>query len=462
MGQLPASFRDPSGFVFARDGVVYRQVNQVYRADYDHLMSCGLYADLAEAGLLVAHRETDVAPEDPAVAYKVLVPQRVPFISYPYEWCFSQLRDAALATLAIQRMALDRGMSLKDASAYNIQFARGRPVLLDTLSFERAPQARPWVAYRQFCTHFLAPLALMSRRDVRLGQLLRVHIDGIPLDLAARLLPWRTRLSFALATHVHLHARSQQRYAGKPVRLAGRAMSRTALLGLLDNLRGAVAGLRWQPAGTEWGDYSKEESYAPAALQQKQRVVEDMLARVRPATVWDLGANTGAFSRIAARQGAEVISFDVDPAAVEKNYREVVRQKETQVLPLVLDLANPSPGLGWHHRERTALLERGPADLVLALALLHHLAISNNVPLERVTEFMADAGRWLIMEFVPKDDPQVQRLLATRADVFPGYTRDGFERAFARRYDLREAVALPGSTRRLYLMERRPPEAPCA
>ena len=208
-----ASFRDPSGFLFSREGVLYRQVNQVYAADFTRLMDSGLYDKLIKAGLLIPHVESDLKPAQPELAFKVIRPERVPFISYPYEWSFGQLKDAALATLSIQKRALKLGMSLKDASAYNIQFYNGKPVLIDTLSFETYQEGEPWVAYRQFCQHFLAPLALMAYRDVRLSQLLRVYIDGIPLDLASELLPGRTRWNLGLATHIHLHASAQKRYA---------------------------------------------------------------------------------------------------------------------------------------------------------------------------------------------------------------------------------------------------------
>ena len=235
---LDASFRDPSGFLFMRDGVLYRQVNQVYAEEYTRLMDFGLYAQLVKAGLLIPHTESGLEkafePADKNMAFKTLCPERVAFISYPYEWSFGQLKDAALATLSIQKRALKAGMSLKDASAYNIQFQNGKPTLIDTLSFETYKEGEPWVAYRQFCQHFLAPLALMAYRDVRLSQLLRVYIDGIPLDLASALLPARTRWNLGIASHIHLHASAQKRYAEVAISEArgGRKMSKDALLGL--------------------------------------------------------------------------------------------------------------------------------------------------------------------------------------------------------------------------------------
>jgi hypothetical protein len=350
-------------------------------------------------------------------------------------------------------------MALKDATAYNVQFLRGRPVLIDTLSFECAREGEPWVAYRQFCQHFLAPLALMARVDVRLGRLLRSYLDGIPLDLASKLLPLRTWLRPSLLLHLHLHARSQRRYAGARVQPARgpRQMGRTAMLGLLDHLRGAVEGLHWQPAGTEWADYYSQTSYGEAGQQHKQDLVAAYLERAAPAVVWDLGANTGVYSRIACQRGSRVVAFDVDPGAVERNWRQVQQTGEAQLLPLVLDLTDPTPALGWHGRERMSLFQRGPADAVLALALVHHLAISNNVPLEQVAGFCAALAPWLIVEFVPKGDPQVERLLQNREDVFPDYTPDGFEAALGRHFHLVRRDKVAGTERVLYLMQRRTP-----
>jgi len=236
-GILASSFRDPSGFVFYRNGMLYRQINTAYKANYDHLMDSGLYRVLVDARLLVSHEEVAVTGLSADQAYKTIKPELITFISYPYEWSFSQLKDTALTTLEVQRKAMDFGMSLKDCSAYNIQFKQGRPILIDTLSFEKYRERQPWVAYRQFCQHFLAPLALMSYKDIRLNQLLRVYVDGAPLDLASSLLPLRTHFMFSLLAHIHLHARSQKRYADKTVDMSRHRVSRLNFLGLIDSLK---------------------------------------------------------------------------------------------------------------------------------------------------------------------------------------------------------------------------------
>lgn len=454
-GQLSASFRDPSGFLFWRNGNLYRQINRKYEGEYARLMESGLYDRLVKAGLLLTHVEVDEPAEQPDGAFKVIQPERVPFISYPYEWSFGQLKDAALATLSIQQRALKAGMSLKDASAYNIQFVRGKATLIDTLSFEVYKEGQPWVAYRQFCQHFLAPLALMALRDVRLNQLLRIYIDGVPLDLASQLLPARTRWNFGLLTHIHLHAGAQRRYAGADVKARRATMSQQAMTGLIDSLESTIRKLEWKPGGTEWGNYYDITNYSDAAFEHKRELVREWSQRLQPSLVWDLGANRGVFSREAGASGAYVVSSDIDPTAVEQNYRQVKDEKTPNLLPLLLDLTNPSPSIGWGNEERDSFLGRGPADMVLALALIHHLAISNNVPLPQLAEFFAKVGKWLVIEFVPKVDSQVQKLLVSREDIFPGYTREGFEDAFGRCFRIREAVPVRESERILYLLERR-------
>lgn len=451
----PASFRDRSGFLFTREGRLFRQVNRSCQPDYDLLLSSGLYQDLVDRGLLIPHSESSEAPADPDLAYRVLEPERIPFISYPYEWCFGQLKRAALLTLEIHKRALDRNLSLKDASAYNVQFRGPQPVLIDTLSFERFVEDRPWIAYRQFCQHFLAPLALMALVDLRLSQLLRVHIDGIPLDLASRLLPGRTRLNPSLSLHIHMHASAQRRYSSASAAPSRGRMTRLGHIGMIENLESAVRALKWEPRGSAWQSYYQETNYTPAALEHKQSLTESFLSQARPRVAWDLGANTGLFSRIASRQGAYTLSIDSDPGAVELNDREAVKAAERLLLPLQIDLTNPSPALGWQNEERMSLRERGPADALLALALIHHLAIANNTPLAEIAAWFSRLTRWLVLEFVPKEDSQVQRLLSFRADIFDDYDEAGVEKAFAGAFRIVSRQPIRESVRILYLMERR-------
>ena len=348
-------------------------------------------------------------------------------------------------------------MVLRDASAYNVQFDRGRPILIDALSFERWRRGEPWVAYRQFCEHFLAPLALMAQRDVRCGLMLRDFVDGIPLGLAARLLPTSSRFRLGLGTHIHLHARAQHGAAsaarGRDAKSA--TLSPARFEALVDSLRSTVDRLSWRPTGTVWTDYETTTSYTATAADSKARLVDALLRRATGATVWDLGANTGRYSRLAAETGRWVLALDADAGAAERHYLDLRSAGDDRVLPLVVDLANPSPALGWAGRERRSITERANADILLALALVHHIAIGGNVPLPSLSAFLAQLGRQLIIEFVPKSDPRVAGMLAHRRDVFAGYSLDGFRAAFGEHWKALDERPIEDSERVLFLFRRR-------
>lgn len=445
---LPGSFRDPSGIVFRKNGVIYRKLYPSYQDDYNLLINSGLYATLIKDNLLIPHEE---------VRTMLIKPEIVPFISYPYEWSFSQLKHAALLTLQIQKRALEQDMSLKDSSSYNIQFWKGKPILIDTFSFEKYEEGQPWVAYKQFCQHFLAPLSLMSCKDVRLNQLLRIYIDGIPLDLTSALLPLTTYLNFPLLTHIHLHAKGMKRYSnqGKDYKQKNLRVNKLSLLGLLDSLESVVKSLNYNFARSEWGNYYSNTNYSKQGFEHKSMVIEKLLKKANPKIVWDLGANTGVFSRIASNMKILTISFDNDIQAVERNYLQCLEDKETNILPLVLDLTNPSPAIGWQNKERDSLEQRGPADTVLALALVHHLAISNNLPLNKMAEFFKNICKSLIIEFVPKSDSNVRKMLAVRKDIFKNYTEDNFILEFKKLFIINQSVKIKDSHRTLFLMQRR-------
>jgi len=454
-GKVSGSFRDPCGFLFFKDGLLYRQINAVYRSHYDMLQTTGLYDGLVREGMLIPHKECDDVFFNGPEGYKIIQPEKIAFISYPYEWSFSQLKDAALLTLALQKRSLNAGMTLKDCSAYNVQFHRGRPIFIDTLSFEAYEEGRPWIAYRQFCQHFLGPLLLMARVDLRLGQLLRIYIDGIPLDMVSKLLPRSTWLRFSHVLHIHLHAKSQKHFADKTLTAAvkQRRVGKLSVLGLIDSLETAVKKLKPKGQSTEWERYYGETNYSETAFSHKIHTVERFLEVINPRQVWDLGANDGTFSRLASSRGIHTVAFDVDPVCVENNYLQAKQKQEKNILPLLLDVVNPSPGMGWENNERESFFNRAHADAILALALVHHLAISNNVPFEKIAHFFSTLCARLIVEFVPKDDSQVQRLLATRSDIFPHYTRQSFEAVFSRFFTIRETAQIEDSKRILYLME---------
>jgi hypothetical protein len=453
-GKVLSSFRDPSGFLFHRDGSLYRQVNQTYKDNYDHFISSGLYKSLVDAKLLIPHEETEIEGLVEGIAYKVLKPESISFVSYPYEWSFSQLKDAALTTLEIQKTAIKFGMSLKDASAYNIQFRKGSPIFIDTLSFEMYHEGKPWVAYKQFCQHFLAPLAISSHVDMRLSQLLRIYMDGVPLDLASSLLPLRTYLSIPLLVHIHLHAKGQKHFESKKEQVDHKKIGKSSVLGLILNLESAIKGLSSKTNDPDI--LHRQTDVAAEVVNQEKTIVSSLLDEVRANEVWDLDSKKMDFSLIANSKGITTVSFDMDPHIVEKNYIYCKKNSEINILPLLLDLTNPSPAIGWANQERMSLSERGPVDTVLALGLLHYLAFYNNLPLDRIARFLRDiTHRFLIIEFVPKTDPDANKFLANRIDIFQDYTQQNFEESFKTYFNIERVANLTGCDRVIYLMKNR-------
>lgn len=461
--RIGGSFRDPSGYVFEKEGILFRRVSATYLPNYLMLHSTNLLSRLVEENLLIPHEELETTGE-----CRLLKPERVPFISYPWEWSFSMLQDAALLTLKIQKIALRHGMGLKDASAFNIQFVGCKPILIDTLSFEPYVEGVPWIAYGQFCKHFLAPLVLSACVDARLQRMSMLDIDGIPIDLADAMLPLLAKANPTVALHIvsqskleHAAARQAAKSTGAcnaPLRGASRKVynvSRTAMEAIIENLEQYVSGLR--PAGeskSSWMDYYATCKYTDAASEAKAEAVGRFLSIVSPAMVFDIGANTGYFSRIAAAAGIRTVAMDRDPWCVEGMYRRCRQDDIGNLLPLVQDAANPSPAIGWALKERDSLFARASADLVLSLALIHHLAIGNNVPLPYIADLFSRLGRWLAVEFVPKSDAQVQSLLASREDIFPDYSLESFLAAFQKKYELIERCAIPDSDRELFLFKR--------
>lgn len=446
--QNTGSFRDPSGFVFSANGRIYRRINPCYKETYDALKAERVYDKLIEQGFLVPHKEVYYGED-----HIDLEAEKIPFISYPYEWSFSQLKDAALHTLALQKQLVEWGFSLKDASAYNIQFVNGKPIFIDTLSFERF-EPNPWIAFGQFLRHFLYPLMLMQMVDLRANQLLRLWIDGIPEDVIYTLLPNRKWLSLNYWLYVKLPYSATQKYSAHRKKVQ-RTLPKEKMLKLMDALQMAIGGIKPKKAPTEWGNYYATTNYNEHSFDEKTKLVDQFLQTINPKTVWDLGANNGNFSRLASTKGIPTVAFDIDPLAVEKNYLTIKKTQETNLLPLQLDLTNPSGGIGWANQERLALHQRGPADCGLILALIHHLAIGNNVPFGALASYFADLFNAIIIEFIPKEDSKIQEMLLNRKDVFDEYTQEHFERSFESFFSIEAKQAIPGSLRTLYWMKKK-------
>lgn len=458
----PASFRDPDSSVFHLDGRILRGLSVRGAQDLDRLTASSFFPRLVEEGRIVETRpfEGEAPPSPRGEAWaRVVEHERIPFLSYPYEWPFTMLRDAAELHLEVLLAALDEGFSTKDGTAYNIQFAGGRPVFIDVGSFE--PANGPWPGYRQFCQTFLFPLLVQAHLRIPYQPLLRGSIDGLsPLTVAPMfkgLRKWRKGVLRNVVLHGALERKvttgseqmkQQLRSAGFSVELA-KAMS-AKLLKL-------VRSLDVKRSGSTWSDYRDTCSYTDDAAEAKRRFVEQAVADGTARTVLDLGANDGAYSLVAAGHADLVIAVDGDEAVIDALYRRLRAGEVTNVLPLVMNLVDPSPGIGWRNLERSSFADRARPDVVLALALVHHLAIGANVPLPQVVDWLRSFDARVVVEFVDPTDPMAQRLLGNKpAGLFDDYQEAAFEALVKRQFDIRRREVLPGATRTIYLLEPRP------
>jgi hypothetical protein len=394
--------------------------------------------------MLIPHEESNMLPDG---AYKVIKPRQIPFINYPYEWSFEQLKAAALLTLKIQQKAMLFGMTLKDATGFNICFEGSQPIFIDTASFDLYDASKPWSAYRQFCQHFLAPLLLARYRGSSLLSLLALYPDGIPLEIAAKLLPARS--NFSLLSLLHIHLQQKVSATGKNANQRS-SFSQAKLSRIIEHLQSGIAALSIRKETSHWSKYYHETILSDAYLKGKKKVVLDMTGSLPVETVLDLGANTGEFSMELVNQGKRVIAAESDRICVD-----LIFSKHKKVTAVCVDLMHPSPSIGWMNKERSRFSERAKSDLVLALALMHHLCIGKNLPLSLLAKGLIELGPWLLIEFVPKSDPKVQLLLHTRQDIFDEYTEDHFKRSFSPYYTLIQEAALPESDRKLFLFKRK-------
>ncbi|HEU4425806.1 MAG TPA: class I SAM-dependent methyltransferase [Pilimelia sp.] len=479
----PGSFRDPANRVFYAGDLVLRGLGPSAAEDWEALAATDFFPAMVAAGK-ICHTEpidparlagaTDVDAAAGVDAGElagwatVLRHERIPYVSYPYEWSFSMLRDAALLHLEILLAALGEGITTKDGSAYNLQWRGSAPVFIDVGSFERLRDGEPWAGYRQFCQTMLYPLLLQAHLDVAFQPWLRAQVDGIEPGQVRRLFGGLRRFKAGVFKHVHLHDAVQARFsatttesARADLRAAG--FSRELTVATVRALAKLVRRLDWQPPATGWTGYQATCTYSDADRARKGEFVARALRAARAsggamasardlALVLDLGANDGTYSRLAAEHARCVVAVESDAAVVDRLYRRLRDEGQERILPLVMDLANPSPGVGWRGRERAAFDRRPVADAVLALALVHHLAIGRNVPLPEVLDWLAGLGRRLVVEFVDPADPMAQRLLANKpAGLFPDYHREAFERALAERFTVAAREELPSGTRTLYL-----------
>lgn len=451
------SFRDPAGGVYHYRDRIFRFLTNDGAREFRELAASGLLHELIDSGAVIPTRElaSGEATElglDPSIPL-ILEHDQIPFISYNYEWPFELLQSAALQYLQSLRVAFQHGFVLKDATAFNTQFIGSAPVMIDVTSFEPYVPGRPWAGYAQFCRMFLNPLLLQSLTGEPYQRWLRSSIEGIsPADLSKRL-PLRRRLRRDVFIHVLAQAWMGNRFSGDAAALKGAATQQVPLKTLhklIDQLERTIASLsRPGRHKSTWSAYEDDCHYEAEATAAKHRFVESVIQQRRPARVWDLGCNRGEYSAIAAAAGAYVVAIDGDEQAVGRLPARADAD-HSRILPLTMDLGNPSADQGWAQTERLGLSARGPADLALALALIHHLTLSGGVPLGRVVDWIADNARAAIIEFVPLDDPMAQRLLATRLDQPTGYDEPTFRRELERRFRITGVERLPQSNRSLY------------
>ncbi|MBX9781772.1 MAG: class I SAM-dependent methyltransferase [Chitinophagaceae bacterium] len=448
----PASFRDPSGYVYEKDGIIYRFVSNVYKANYELLQSSGLFKQLSEKKLLLPFTELKENHTGSTDWLITLQPQPIPFLNYAWEWCFDALKDAALTTLSICKLALQKEMILKDATHFNIQLVNGRPLLIDTLSLEQYNEGSSWVAYRQFCECFLNPLLLHVYCGLECQKMLLAYPQGIPVTLTSSLLPLKSKLNTAVMLHVHLHAKLS---GGKKKEntTKQKKISKQSVLHILNSLESFISKLQLPETKSAWSNYYDETILSADYLLSKKQIVEEWLNELSCSSVIDIGANEGEFSLL-FQKDAMVVSTDVDSNCINKLYSKVRREKLHHLLPLVTDLTQPSPAMGWLNKEQLPFFERKKFDLCLALALVHHLAIGKNIPFSKLASFFAEQCETLLIEFVPKSDPKVVEMLAEREDIFEDYFIDLFELEFTKYFIIQKKQLISNTKRILYQLKK--------
>jgi hypothetical protein len=449
----PGSFRDRNGTIFYCNDRVLRTLSAQALANWHQLQQTTFFVEQqAQRRIVTTRMADDITLEDAA---GVLEHERVPFVSYPYEWTFGMLKDAALLQLELMRHALPEDMILKDASPYNVQWVGVQPVHIDIPSFEPLRPGDPWVGYRQFCELFLYPLMLQAYKRVSFRPWMRGRIDGIPAEEMRRLMSARDLLRPGVLLHVLAQSALQRRYSAGRQNVRGALAEAGFAKPLIENnvrkLTSLVGRLTLDHDRTEWSDYDQTHSYGAAEFERKATFVRNAAASGGWRLAWDIGCNTGTFSRIIEPYCDQVVAMDGDPLAIERFYeQEKAEGGSRSLLPLVVNVADASPNQGWLGAERKGLAERGRPQFTLCLALVHHIVISANIPLEAFIGWLADLGTSLVIEFVGRDDEMVQVLLANREDQYQDYHHDKFRALLSTRYEIQHDQPLKGGSRHIY------------
>jgi hypothetical protein len=452
------SFRDRNGRIYYINGSVYRGVSEQSLVNWQKLSETSFFRKLSEQGKLV---KTSLCSKSEFTDNSLLTDwagvlnhERIPFVSYPYEWPFGMLKEAALLQLEILDLALDENMTMKDASSFNIQWFGARPVFIDIPSIEPLVPNTPWLGYRQFCKLFLYPLFLQSYKEIGFHAWLRGNIDGVDPEEIDRLMTKRDWLRGGVFLDVHMQAKLQARYANSQremkndLRQSG--FRKEFVKGNLRRLRKIVNGLQWRRAASTWSSYASDNSYSAEDNRRKEDFVRLAFDGRSRNLTWDIGCNTGTYSRIAAEHSGYVVAMDSDHLAVERFFQELRAEKNNKILPLVMNIADASPNLGWRGLERKELVDRGKPDMTLCLALIHHVVISANIPLKEFIDWIASMTNELVIEFVDKRDPMVQILLRNKEDQYAEYEQGFFEKCLHDRFASVRGEGLSSGTRMLY------------
>jgi hypothetical protein len=458
VGVEPGSFRDRDARVFYADGAVFRALSQTALDNFRALANTRFFPDAMSSGRIVQSDLVDplsVAGDLPPGSWAgVLRHETIPTVSYPYEWSFGMLKEAALLQLDLIRGALDEDLSLKDATPFNVQFRGAQPVFIDVASFERREAGDPWPGYRQFCQTFLYPLMLQAYKGVSFRPWLRGRLEGVEPGDCRRLMSVRDWLRPGVLRHVHLHASVERReeaaVGSVKAELRAARFPVEAIRHNVAGLRRLVAGLAWNRASSAWSGYAGTHSYSSSDQATKAAFVDEAIGSRPCAIAWDLGCNTGEYSRILARHAKQVVAIDADELAVERFHAALKGERHASILPLVMDVTDPSPALGWRLAERRALGDRRRPDFLTCLALVHHVVVGGNVPLAEFVEWLAGLSPALVIEFVSKADPMAQRLLANKRDTYADYDLEHFEACLTRHYTVRRRQPLSSGTRVLY------------
>ncbi|MBE6387194.1 MAG: hypothetical protein E7045_03910 [Lentisphaerae bacterium] len=447
-GRLQSSFRDPSGFVYRKDGKVFRHICKNAMADFERFISSGLAGVLVDRELLLPFEI--ISKDNDSITVE---PEQIPFVTWCYEWSYNQFLDAAAVTAEICRTALEYGFILKDASAFNLTYHKGRMYFIDHTSFVPYDLGTPWMAYKQFCMQFFSPLMLMKYVTPETIALLKSDVDGIKLDVASKMLPWKSYFFLPALTHIHLHALADKKYSGNMSESRSVRMKADGLHDLLETILHDLKSLGPGSTKTLWQDYYSCDHYSKASFEHKKLLTEEFCSKRKPGVLLDAGANSGVFSQIASRYSTMVVAADFDANAVDALYLKC-RNTNSNIFPVKLDIFNPTPAVGAFNEERSSFFDRCQPDCIMGLALMHHLRVTGNWNLDNIVKFFAMAKKSALVEFVPLDDPRMQQLVRGRGSIYADWELENVVTAFKRSFSKVRICEIINSSRVLIELDK--------